>query len=189
MTITVQLRAAKIPLVGFLAIHYWFVIIREQQIDRWEIWQNKNVGEISWGHLHKNLMNYESGVGNGHSWLEKEWIGQTAENLAEIIEDTPQKYPYNNYYLSWPGPNSNTYIQSILTQAKINYFLSPQGIGKDFVSLISLKKYAQVIHFSTILFGFKFIWPKQFELHILNLALTIIIKPFQIKTPFFWIKK
>ncbi len=132
----VQLRAAKIPLIGFIAVHYWFAIIHNSEIDRWEIWQKRNVGKISWGHLHKNLMLYDSGVGNGKSWVEYEWQGETAELLIEIIENTPNNYRYNYYYLYWPGPNSNTYVQSILNQAQINYFLSAKGIGKDYLGLI-----------------------------------------------------
>jgi Protein of unknown function (DUF3750) len=173
MSVIVQLRAAKIPVIGFLAVHYWFVIIKDKHYDRWEIWQTKNVGKISWGHLHKNLMFYDHGVGNGPSWLEHEWTGKTAELLAEIIENSPKNYPHNHYYLYWPGPNSNTYIQSILNQAKTNYFLSPWGIGKDYLGLIGWQKIGQVIHFSTPLFGFKFIWPKVFEIHILTLTIKL----------------
>lgn len=134
METIVQLRAAKIPFIGLIAVHYWLVIIQDNQIDRWEIWQRKNVGKISWGHLHKNLMNYDSGVGNGPSWLEYEWRGNTATLLAEVVENSPESYPYNYYYLYWPGPNSNTYVQSILNQAKTNYFLSTKGIGKNFMN-------------------------------------------------------
>ena len=130
----IQLRAAKIPgIIGYIAVHYWFVIIRENKKDRWEIWQNPLQSPESWGHLHKNLMYYENGVGNGKSWLENQWQGKMANNLAQIIENTPQIYPYNYNYSYYPGPNSNTYIQWVLNEAKVVYILSKKGIGKDYL--------------------------------------------------------
>jgi uncharacterized protein YbdZ (MbtH family) len=130
MTIKVQLRAAKIPKIGFLAVHYYYVIIRENKADRWEIWQNAALIPSSWGHLHKNLLSVNSGVGNGGSWLEKSWTGEMAEKLGHIIENSPYSYPYNYFYLYFPGPNSNTYVQWVLKQANCNHPLSFRGIGK-----------------------------------------------------------
>lgn len=130
MTIKVQLRAAKIPKIGFLAVHYYYVIFKENQADRWEIWQNAALIPSSWGHLHKNLLSINSGVGNGGSWLEKAWTGEMAETLSQIIENSPYYYPYNYFYLYFPGPNSNTYAQWVLKQADCNHFLSFRGIGK-----------------------------------------------------------
>ena len=69
----VQLRAAKIPFIGAIAIHYWYVILQENQATRWEIWQKTHLSADSWGHLHKNLMPINSGVGNGASWRETVW--------------------------------------------------------------------------------------------------------------------
>jgi len=130
----IQLRVAKIPgIIGYIAVHYWFVIIRENQKDRWEIWQNPNLSQASWGHLHKNLMYYENGVGNGKSWVEKEWTGEIALSLTEIIENSPQNYKYNYNYIYYPGPNSNTYVQWVLKEAKIDYVLDKKGLGKDYL--------------------------------------------------------
>jgi hypothetical protein len=129
----VELRAAKIPgIIGIIAVHYWLVIIQDNQFTRWEIWQRANRGKYSWGHLHKNLMPYHQGVGNGDSWIEFQWFGTTADLLIEIIQNTPQTYPYNYQYRYYPGPNSNTYVQWVLNHGKTNYLLSKKGIGKNF---------------------------------------------------------
>jgi hypothetical protein len=134
MSTTIQLRAAKIPgLIGYIAYHYWFVIFRENQQDRWEIWQKPTLTSTSWGHLHQNLMSYQNGVGNGPSWVEQEWQDQEALRLAEVIENSPHNYQYNYSYFYWPGPNSNTYIQWVLNQAKIDYLLSNKAIGKNYL--------------------------------------------------------
>ncbi len=135
MTITVDLRAAKIPLIGNIAVHYWFVINEEEEIQRWEIWQSQNRGQTCWKHLHCNLMHHDRGVGNGDSWLEKRWHGIEAQNLAKIIRKTPIEYPYNSCYRYYPGPNSNTYVQWILNQAQINHRLSRRGLGKYYLKL------------------------------------------------------
>lgn len=131
----VQLRVAKIPgIIGMIAVHYWFVIIKDNQFERWEIWQRANRGKQSWGHLHKNLMPYDRGVGNGNSWIESQWFGNRADALIEIIENTPRIYPYNYKYRYYPGPNSNTYVQWILNQGNTNYLLGKKGIGKDYLT-------------------------------------------------------
>jgi hypothetical protein len=128
----VQLRAAKIPLIGKIAVHYWLVIIQPQTIERWEVWQRANCCQTSWGHLHKDLMEHSQGVGNGSSWVETEWVDAGAEILINIIRNTPNNYPYKYQYRYWPGPNSNTYVQWVLNQAKTNYYLGSLGIGKNY---------------------------------------------------------
>ena len=131
MSNIVELRAAKIPRIGWLAVHYWFVIKENDNIQRWEVWQSQNVGgEENWGHLYFNLMPFDRGVGNGESWVEKQWDGDLAENLIIIIRQTPIDYPHNYLYRYYPGPNSNTYVQWILDRAGIDHQLSKKGWGK-----------------------------------------------------------
>jgi hypothetical protein len=77
-------------------------------------------------------MPVNSGVGNGNSWLETVWTGEVAYKLAEILENSPENYPHKYCYRYFPGPNSNTYAQWILNQAKSDYRLSIKGIGKHF---------------------------------------------------------
>jgi hypothetical protein len=133
MSLKVYLRAAKIPRIGAIAVHYWFVIAQGENTERWEIWQSPQVGKKSWGHLHLNLMKHDQGVGNGHSWLKQQWQDIQAEKLAQIIRETPNQYPYNYCYRYYPGPNSNTYVQWILNQAEIDYQLSLRGWGKNYL--------------------------------------------------------
>lgn len=132
MTLEVELRTAKIPFIGRIAVHYWFVIRENDITERWEIWQKQKLVSSSWGHLHKNLMNPHNGVGNGDSWCEKIWQQKEAENLIYMIRKTPLIYPYNYRYFYYPGPNSNTYVQWVLDKAEISHDLSPQGLGKKY---------------------------------------------------------
>lgn len=187
-TSIVQLKAAKIPYISRIAVHYWFVISQnfnnQTKIERWEIWQKANAGPHSWGHLHKNLLPPQSGVGCGDSWVEKQWTGAEAEILSRIIQNSPHSYQHKHLYRYWPGPNSNTYIQWVLRQAKINYLPGPLGIGKDYLGLVGFKRYNKIIHFSSPLIGLKFNWPTEFEIHLLTLSFGLSIKPFSFKTPF-----
>ena len=132
METVVELRATKIPFIGFIAVHYWYVIIRGKQKDRWEVWQTQSLSQDSWGHLHKNLMPSENGVGNGASWCETIWTDTLGNKLAETIENSPIIYPYNYSYRYFPGPNSNTYVKWILKQANCDYRLSIKGIGQHY---------------------------------------------------------
>jgi hypothetical protein len=140
--LTIELRAAKIPWIGSIAYHYWFVVHRDDRQDRWEVWQHKTVRShhprhLSWGHLHYNLMAPQAGVGNGVSWQATQWEDEVAIVLAQIIETTPNLYPYCDRYLLWPGPNSNTYVQWILNHPSFkasspSFQLSWRGWGKHF---------------------------------------------------------
>lgn len=146
----VELRAAKIPWLGQIAVHYWFVIHTQTGSDRWEIWQTANLKPPSWGHcwghLYKNLLPVYAGVGNGESWMEQEWQsgesgqGDAAIVLAQVIEASPDRYPAPHCYRYWPGPNSNTYVQWILDQAQIPHLLSHRGLGKGYVKWLSVRQ-------------------------------------------------
>lgn len=144
--LAVELRAARIPgVIGIVADHFWFVLIDEAEgrRDRWEIWQKADVAGQSfcqsWGHLHKNLMAPERGVGGDQpearspSRLVTTWYGQEASTLMERIKSSVAYYPFCYRYAYWPGPNSNTFAQWVLNS--IGYRLAPTAIGKDYCGL------------------------------------------------------
>lgn len=106
----VHLRAARIPFIGRIAHHYWLVTVDGGRVDRWEVWQRRDQGGESWGHLHRNLMAHDQGVGNGPSWVVRTWLDAEAARLAERLAVAPERYPYRHRYLPWPGPNSNTFV-------------------------------------------------------------------------------
>ncbi len=132
----VSLWASKIPMLGKIADHHWFVIDDCGQQSRWEVWQTANaicndVGE-SWDHLHKDLLPPTQGVGNGVAYQLKSWTGSEAHYLIERIRQTPEQYPWCSKYRYWPGPNSNTYVQWVLLG---QYNLGRKGLGKHYCRL------------------------------------------------------
>ena len=128
----VELRAARIPLIGALAHHHWFVVRAEGRVDRWEAWQRPDAGGESWGHLHRDLLAPEQGVGNGGSWRVTMFQGGAAIDLAARLADAPKSYPWRDIYSYWPGPNSNTFAQWVLGN---RYFLSWRGFGRRYRGL------------------------------------------------------
>lgn len=142
MAVEVQLWAAKIPFLGWLAVHYWYVVHTGPRAHRWEIWQRRQLKPESWGHLHKDLMAPQVGVGNGPGWLVQTWNGVWADRLGEIISNSHQTYPHSYCYRYWPGPNSNTYAQWVLTQAEINFDLGRRAVGRDYQPIFSSFRHA-----------------------------------------------
>ena len=127
--ITVELRRAGIPFLGWLAAHYWFVLRDGERCERWEVWQTKNAGGRSIGHLHCNLKAPEAHVGGGPTVLVAEWRGEQARALANALGGS---YPYCNTYRYWPGPNSNTYVAWVLREAGLRHPLGRLAIGARF---------------------------------------------------------
>ena len=60
----VELRYAPLPFIGAIAVHYWFVVTDEAgACHRWEVWQTKNAGGTSIGHVHCDLKSLDAVVG------------------------------------------------------------------------------------------------------------------------------
>ncbi len=131
--VIVSLWAARIPFIGAIADHHWFVIDRAGVQSRWEVWQKANACRSSWGHLNLNLLPPTAGVGNGEAVLLEQWEGDQAESLATRIEQSPEQYPWCTKYWYWPGPNSNTYVQWVLLG---KHKLGRRALGKQFCSVL-----------------------------------------------------
>jgi len=132
MAVTVELRYASLPsLLRFVAVHYWFVVTDESGCHRWEIWQTKNAGGRSVGHLHCDLKPPQANVGGGPTRVAAVWTGEAALKLKEVLEKA-ESYPFCHKYWYWPGPNSNTFAAWVLRRAGIRQALSPLALGKRY---------------------------------------------------------
>jgi len=127
----VQLYRAGIPLLGWLAAHYWFVVREGDRSDRWEVWQTADAGGRSCGHLHCNLKPPEAHVGGGPTALVAEWVGEEALRLAAVLSKS-DSYPYCRTYRYWPGPNSNTFVAWVFREARIEYPLGRLALGRNY---------------------------------------------------------
>ena len=74
-----------------IAVHYWFVVfdLNSRRWHRWEVWQTKNAGGQSVGHIHCDLRHPDCGVGGGAYRLAAEWDGSAAQaDLCRSSEGT-----------------------------------------------------------------------------------------------------
>ena len=129
----VELRYAPLPSVlRWIAVHYWFVVFDESgACHRWEIWQTKNAGGRSIGHLHCDLKHPDADVGGGPTRIAAQWTGDQALAIKTILE-AAESYPFCNKYRYWPGPNSNTFAAWVLRQAGIDHPLGRMALGKSY---------------------------------------------------------
>jgi len=133
VTKRVELRSAGVPLLGWLAEHYWFVVYEDSgACRRWEVWQSANAGGTAFGHVHCDLKAPDANVGGGPTRLVTEWRGTEAQKISEIISSLEIRYPYRDRYLPWPGPNSNTFVAWVLREAGIAFRLPRKALGKGF---------------------------------------------------------
>jgi hypothetical protein len=128
----VQLRYATLPgPLGLFAAHYWFVVFDGESCHRWEVWQTKNAGGRSIGHVHCDLKPADAGVGGGPARVAAEWTGPQAVAIQSVLEKA-ETYPHCGRYLVWPGPNSNTFVAWVLRRARVEHKLGPMALGKRY---------------------------------------------------------
>jgi hypothetical protein len=127
--VRVELRYASLPApIGLIAVHYWFVVFDGGRAERWEVWQTKNAGGRSVGHVHCDLKGPDEGVGGGPACTAMTWSGEDARSLIEVLRASAT-YPYCSLYRYWPGPNSNTFAAWVLREAGIAFPLARKAIG------------------------------------------------------------
>ena len=132
MSCRVELRCATLPgILGLFAAHYWFVLFDEYGCRRFEVWQTKNAGGRSIGHVHCDLKPADAGVGGGPARTAAQWQGDEARRLKAVLENL-QAYPFCQKYRYWPGPNSNTFAAWVLRKARIVHAMGPMALGKRY---------------------------------------------------------
>ena len=130
--IRVELRYAGLPFIGFMAVHYWFVVEEGAARHRWEVWQSANAGGRSFGHLHRDLKAPEADVGGGPSRVAARWGGEEARRIADVLSRCSADYPFCGRYFPWPGPNSNTFVSWVLERAGIEQRLGWRALGGNY---------------------------------------------------------
>ena len=131
--LAVELRYATVPFLGALAVHYWLVVLDEAtgECHRWEVWQTKNAGGASIGHVHCDLKPPHAGVGGGPARLAARWRGEAALRIKSVL-DRATDYPHCERYRYWPGPNSNTFVAWVLREAAVSQRLGRRAIGQGY---------------------------------------------------------
>ena len=187
-TCVVQLRYATLPhFLKAIAVHYWFAVFdpASRQWHRWEVWQAKDAGGKSMGHVHCDLRHPDCGVGGGAYRLGAEWGGSAAWAIYSVLNNA-RDYPHRDRYRAWPGPNSNTFVAWVLRQAGLHHAFDPRAVGKDYVGLHGMWRSARRagVQLETPLLGVKFSPHDGVEIHWLCLTWGLRWSPLAIDTPF-----
>jgi hypothetical protein len=183
----VQLRYATLPhLLRAIAVHYWFVVFdpASRQWHRWEVWQAKDAGGQSLGHVHCDLMHPDCGVGGGAYRIAAEWGGSAARAIGAVLTHA-QDYPHRDRYRAWPGPNSNTFVAWVLRAAGLHHALDPRAIGKDYCGLLGMQLFSRPAgaQLETPLLGVKLSLQDGVEVHLLGLTFGLRWSPPEVCTP------
>ena len=119
---------------GAFAVHSWIVLKHEgaAAYDRYDV--------VGWGvdrgapALRRNLRPPDGRWAGNDPDLLVDLRGPAAETLIPEIVAAIGRYPYPTAYLTWPGPNSNTFVAWIGREVPaLRLTMPPTAIGKDFL--------------------------------------------------------
>jgi hypothetical protein len=171
---------------GAVAVHSWIVIKRENA-NRWSRYD-----VVGWGNpVRLNGWAPDSRWYGSLPSVVADIKGAEAEALIPKIEAAVQDYQFSQAgdYRMWPGPNSNTFVASVLRAVpEIQAILPPNAIGRDFRPEL----YAGLTDSQTGieanaygLLGIKLGWVEGIELNFLSLVVGLDLRQPALKVPGF----
>jgi len=172
---------------GILAVHTW-IAVKPQNADHYDRYE-----VTGWGRpLRVNALAADS-----------LWIGSRPDIIGDVrgplaasaipkIESAIRDYPHADYgsYRLWPGPNSNTFVATVLRAApELGIAMPPEAIGKDFRadgSFVGLTESETGIEASLFgILGLKIGWVEGIEVNFLGLVAGIDARHPALKIPAF----
>jgi hypothetical protein len=168
---------------GALAVHSWVVIKRENE----RSWRRYDVA--GWGNpVRLNWWPPDLWFGE-HGTVVVDIKGAQAQALIPRIEAAIKDYAYANAgdYVIWPGPNSNTFVATVLRAVpELGAMLPPNAVGRDFRPL----PYAGLTDSRTGIeaslwgvLGVKLGWVEGVEVNVLGLVAGLDIRHPGVKVP------
>lgn len=116
---------------GAFAVHSWILIKRDNQIgyDRYE--------KVGWGNpVRKNHRAADAKWYSNTPFIVERITGAKAAALIPNVEQAISNYPYSKRgdYTLWPGPNSNTFVSTVLRSVpELDTELPPNAVGRDYL--------------------------------------------------------
>ena len=173
-------------LKGVVAVHSWIVFKRANATT----WTRYDV--VGWGNpVRRNGWPPDGRWYGTAPSVVVDVNGAEAEALIPRIEDAVRDYKFSQYgdYRLWPGPNSNTFVATVLRAIpELQATLPPNAIGRDFRPL----PYAGWTDSGTGielnlwgLLGLKAAWVEGIEVNFLGLVAGLDLRQFAIKLPAF----
>lgn len=172
---------------GAFSVHSWLAIKREGQenYDRYDV--------VGWGQpVRKNAYAPDGFWYSNPPAVVFELDGQEAKRLIPKIEAAIAQYPHNvkGGYTLWPGPNSNTFVASILRAVpELDTVLPPNAVGRDYLAggnFVQLDSGGKDIHVTLYgLAGFSAGLKSGLELHFMGLVAGLDFNHPGVKVPAF----
>ncbi|MEM7041556.1 MAG: DUF3750 domain-containing protein [Pseudomonadota bacterium] len=173
---------------GVFAVHSWIVLKHagSNDYDRYEV--------VGWG-VNRGLpaVRQNRHAPDGH-WagnppeLLLDRRGPDVETLVQKVERAIAAYPFPSSYITWPGPNSNTFVAHLGRQVpELGLELPPTAVGKDFLgkaSFAASTPSGSGYQLSMLgVLGLSLSREEGFELHLLGLTLGFDPLDIAIKLP------
>jgi hypothetical protein len=168
---------------GVVAVHSWITVKAENE-NRWRRYDVAGWGEpvrLNW--WPPDLWFGERGT------VVLDVSGPQAQALIPRIDAAIKNYPYSSYgdYRIWPGPNSNTFVATVLRAIpEVGTTLPPNAVGRDFRPW----PYAGLTDSGTGveanlwgLLGVKLGWVEGVELNVLGLVAGLDLRHPGVKIP------
>jgi hypothetical protein len=119
---------------GIVAVHSWlaFKPAGAAGYERYDV--------VGWGvsagrpAVRRNIRPVDGYWAGNRPQVVAELRGPAAEAAIPAILDAIASYPAPNLYLTWPGPNSNSFVAHVLRRTPgLDAALPPLAIGKDYL--------------------------------------------------------
>lgn len=173
---------------GIFAVHCWISFKPEgaSGYDRYEV--------VGWGvgrgapAVRRNLRPADGRWAGNEPVLLADLRGAAAAALIPRIEAAIARYPYPDSYITWPGPNSNSFIAWLAREVpELRVTLPSTAIGKDFLGegrVLAATPSGTGFQFSFFgLLGFTLALEEGIELNVLGLVVGLDPKRLAVKLP------
>jgi hypothetical protein len=174
-------------LKGLVAVHSWIVIKRENAA----AWTRYDV--VGWGSpVRRNGWAPDGRWYGGVPWIVADVRGDAATALIPKLETAIEDYRYANAgdYRIWPGPNSNTFVATVLRAVpELGVALPANAVGKDFrgagffFGLTGSRTGIEANIWGIL--GFKVGWVEGIEINVLGLVTGVDFRRPALKLPGF----
>jgi hypothetical protein len=168
---------------GAIAVHSWIVVKAENE----QVWRRYDVA--GWGNpVRLNWWPPDLWFGE-HGKVVLDIGGAQAQALIPRIDAAIKSYAYANAgdYRIWPGPNSNTFVATVLRAIpEVGAVLPANAVGRDFRPLpyIGLTDSGTGVEASVWgVLGVKLGWVEGIELNVLGLVAGLDVREPGIKLP------
>jgi len=171
---------------GYFAVHPWIIYKRrgETAYTRYDV--------VGWRAPQVVQRNYALPDGLWYGSAPALLVHQQGGDLDRLVDDIEAavaSYPFANQYLSYPGPNSNTFLAHIGRQVPaLKLDLPANAIGKDFRSLtdpVGVSGTGSGVQLSLLgLLGVAVGWQEGLEFNVLALNFGLDFNPPALRLPF-----